>query len=132
MNTLTRLITPIVFLTFFISCAAKYEEILIRESSKANISDDTEETLQKTSKLEGEYFTIVLQSVDNGSYYIASRPLKKPYPQFESIVIVDAQDEILHFDSNDEFLNFMAKGGYEMNTQEELRFGWNYTFKKKL
>jgi len=30
-----------------------------------------------------------------------------------------------------EFLNFMAKGGYEMSTQEELKYGWNYTFKKK-
>jgi len=140
MKAISRLMTAIILLTFFISCDSKesntseYDEILVKEVSKENISDDTEETLENTSKLEGVYFTIELQSVDDGSYYIATRTLAKPYksnPNWKSIGIVDAQGEMFHFASNDEFLNFMAKGGYDMSTQEELRYGWNYTFKKK-
>ena len=74
--------------------------------------------------------------MSNGEYYIATKADKKSTLDNAKMVSRDIlggkeNDKPKQFQSNEEFLNFMAAGGYEVVARQKLKYGFDYSFKKK-
>ena len=114
---------------------SKYETIYVRTITHENISDtENNPAVIVVAPVNGEYFTIEFQSVSNGEYYIATKRIKSQLNAkmvSRDILGGKENDKPKQFQSNEEFLNFMAAGGYEVVARQELKYGFDYSFKKK-
>jgi hypothetical protein len=86
--------------------------------------------------LEDEYFEISLYSTKEGPYYIAKWEIEAPTSvedfRYRFLNIIQPTDSsVMRFDGSTDFLNFMAKGGYEMVDQRTDKYATHYTFKRK-
>lgn len=84
----------------------------------------------------GEYLSVSINEMDDNSLgYGTKKELHKPEvgEEFKYIFfcVVDSNGGNLYFKSPDEFLNFMHERGYDVSDQRPIRYGVDYTFRKR-
>lgn len=78
-----------------------------------------------------QFLDISLKSFGNGKHYQAEKYLTQNQELSVLWSIVDSLKNDLKFNGTTEFLNYMAKRGYEPANQKENKYGADYTFKRK-
>lgn len=120
-------------IALFISCN-QTEKLYIR--TYTTITEDGKQvTTDTVSAVNGDYFDIDLNSVNNGEHYIGSKNIESPTSmenfRLIRVAVTDDKGDVLKFKSTTDFMNFMSVRGFEMKDQKDKRYGTAYTFKKK-
>ena len=132
-NTISLLLVILAF-----SSCQNESKIKIQKTSVKVIDGKTIKTTSD-DYLTSDYFEISLEQYsddkDNHKYFLARKVLEEPKSvgdfKMEFLTITDDNSENIQFSNSTEFLNFMSKNGYEMQSQEKYKYRTEYTFKKK-
>lgn len=117
------------------SCFTQPRQPINIKTYSVNTVDGKEVINDVFSTVKDEYFEIGLYSMSKSAYFTASKKLIEPKVgepfTLKGLIIVDDKKEPLKFENSTDFLNYMAKAGYELVTQNPKKFFTEYTFKKK-
>jgi len=88
-------------------------------------------------RLSDDYFLVEIQSFSDGHFEGEKDLVSGQYYDHKKdhyskkLYVTDSLGNTLKFESPTSFINFVSKRGYELTQQKELKFGFDYTFKKR-